>query len=132
MPRKKNAISGNKTEPARPAINTARCHGRMIVLGIADRYGVVRRNPQLGQRRRQAGRLVAAGRQYHHGAFVEDDLHFQAQSAPCFQDDIFVGLQVAMMECPTDSGATLRRRNSATRASEGSPASRRFVAVAGS
>ena len=47
---------------------------RVVVLGIADRGDVVRRQPALDERGRQAGRLVAAARQHHHGALVEDHL----------------------------------------------------------
>ena len=76
--------------------------------------------PQLAQRRGEARRLVHAGGQHHHGAFVEDHLQLEAEIA----DGVEHGRANAApmsprSRRPTDSGATPRRSSSATNAGGG-------------
>lgn len=63
----------------------------LIVLRVADRDHVVRRNIQFGEGRLQAARLVDAGRQHHDGSLVEDDLQLQSEFPDGLEDRGLVG-----------------------------------------
>src|SRR5215510_3055893 len=58
----------------------------VVVFGVADAYGVVRRESQLVERRLEPRRLVHARRQNHDRALIEDHLKFQPQVVDGFQD----------------------------------------------
>jgi len=56
----------------------------VVVLGVSDPDGIVRRQPQLPERGRQTRPLVHSGGEHHDRAFVEDDLQLQAELADRF------------------------------------------------
>src|SRR5262245_28244326 len=64
----------------------------VVVFGVADAYGVVRRESQLVERRLEPSRLVHARRQNHDRALIEDHLKFQPQVVYGFQDGRLVRL----------------------------------------
>ena len=65
---------------------------RVIVLGVADADHVVGRQTELAERLAKAGRLAQAGRQHHHGVFVERHMQLETQIADDFEDGGLVGL----------------------------------------
>ena len=57
----------------------ARLQHGVVVLRVSDRDHVVRRQPEVLERRLQARRLVHARRQHHHRVFVEDHLELEPE-----------------------------------------------------
>src|SRR6185437_5275911 len=58
---------------------------RVIVFGVSNSDGVVRREAKLGEPRADTRSFIDAGWKDHHVVTIVDDLHFEAELADYFQ-----------------------------------------------
>jgi hypothetical protein len=70
----------------------ARFQERVVILTIPNRNNVDRRQREVTKRSQKPACLIDSSWQNHHGAFVEDNLQFQAEFVECFQQGILLGL----------------------------------------